>query len=206
MRGRRSDQTASALHCSQRTTGGNATSIKRSVVAAGVPRLPRTHAAGARRRSASMAVSTPEERSEPRHRRPARRRRSCRCSTHNRSRVAHVRRSGPPHRVLRSAHAIHAAAERPHVHQRSPQPLPAASRPPGNWRPSARAQARRRARARLASARCVADRTGSWYKAGSRPRMVRIGRCVSKATLRARAFRRWRCARRSSAFPDARSR
>jgi hypothetical protein len=36
--------------------------------------------------------------------------------------------------------------------------------------------------------------------------MVRIGRCVSKATTRARAFQPLRRARRSSAFPDARSR
>jgi hypothetical protein len=202
---RRSDRTASALHRSQRTTGGNATAIRRSAVAAGVPRSPHMHAAAARRRFSSMAVSTPEGRSAPKHRRPACRRRSCRCSTRNRNHVAHGRHESRAPDARRSAHAMH-VAERPRSHQSSPQPSPAASRPPKNWPPLMRAQARRRARARRASAQCVADRAGSWYKAGSRPRMVRIGRCVGKATMRDRAFRRLRSARRSSAFPDARSR
>jgi hypothetical protein len=170
----------------RRAAGGQQTPIRRSAAAAGVPRLQRRHAAAARRISASKVLSMPGGRTEPAHRRHARKRRFCRCNTRNPRYGQHDPRADRPTlHVPHSGHATHGAARR-HSPLRSRRPSPAASRPRRYWPRSARAPARRRARAQPASAQCVADRPGSWYKAGSRPRMVRIGRCVRKATARPR--------------------
>jgi len=173
----------------------------RSVVSAAASRSRRRHAAERSRRCASTA-STPRTASRERARRTrACTRRPCR-STGNRRRGRDVRRAKHgkrPHRDRCSARVIAREPIASLLRPASRAPTTASRRPSRSSRPAV-ARARRRACARPASARCVADRAGSWYKAGSRPRMLRGGRVRRKAARTAARHAR------PDPPPDARSR
>jgi hypothetical protein len=174
----------------------------RSVVSAAGSRSQRHREAARSRRCAWMASTAPTASRARVRRTRACTRRPCR-STDNRrrgrdaNRATHGKRPRRDRCNARAMRAIWPPARA--FRYASHAPTTASRRPSRSSRPAA-APARRRACARPASAQCVADRAGSWYKARSRPRMLRGGRGRRKAARTAA------CNVRPDPPPDARSR